>query len=63
MSPGVTNLPVPSITTASAGTAMSLPTAAIFPSLSNTDPPSMRGPTAVRIVAYLITVVFDGNGL
>src|SRR6202022_4901181 len=38
MMPGVTYLPVPSMTTASAGAVTEVPTAAIFPSRSSTDP-------------------------
>src|SRR5664279_4469864 len=63
MNPGVTNLPVPSITTASAGAATLVPTATILPPCISTEPPTMRGPAAVRIVAFLMSVVFDANGL
>jgi hypothetical protein len=63
MMPGVTNLPVPSMITASAGAATCLPTAAIFPSLSNSEPPAMRGPAAVRMVTLVMSVGRDGKGV
>ena len=63
MMPGVTNLPVPSITTASAGAFTLAPTASILPSFSRIAPFVMRGPAAVRIVTFWMTVVLDGNGL
>ncbi len=63
MNPGVTNFPPPSITTASAGAVTLAPTDSIFPSLRRIAPFVMRGPAAVRIVTFLMTVVFDGKGL
>src|SRR5262249_55592787 len=61
--PGVTYLPVPSMIRASAGAVIEVPTAAIFPSRSRTDPFWIEGPTAVMIVALRISVVRRGNGL
>src|SRR2546423_679894 len=61
--PGVTYLPVPSITTASAGAVTDAPTAAIFPSRRSTEPFAIEGPAAVMIVALRIRVVRPGNGL
>src|SRR5688500_3679907 len=51
------------MTTASAGASTVAPTAAIFPSRSSTDPLRIVGPAAVSMVAFLMTVVRDGNGL
>src|SRR5688500_1394302 len=51
------------MTTASAGASTDAPTAAIFPSRSSTDPLRIAGPAAVRIVAFLMTVVREGNGV
>src|SRR5690348_8583542 len=62
MIPGVTNLPVPSMTTASAGASTDAPTAAIFPSRSRIAPLWTAGPAAVRIVTLRMTVGFDGRG-
>src|SRR5688500_5555870 len=62
MRPGVTNFPVPSMTTASAGASTVAPTAAIFPSRSSTEPLLIDGPAAVRIVAFRMTVTGEGNG-
>jgi len=58
ISPGVTNLPVPSITRAPAGTATlaSLPSAAIAPPDSTIVPPSTTLPVAVMIVAWRIAI-------
>src|ERR1043166_3857666 len=63
MIPGVTYLPVPSITTASAGAVIDVPTAAIFPLRNSTEPFAIEGPAAVMIVALRISVVRLGNGL
>src|SRR5712692_10433927 len=60
--PGVTYLPVPSMTRASTGALMEVPTAAIFPSRSRTDPFWIEGPAAVMIVALRINVVRRRNG-
>src|SRR5262245_5540312 len=61
MIPGVTNLPVPSITRASGGTVTFAPTATIFPSRRTIVPFWMRGPVAVRIVALRIAMGPDGT--
>src|ERR1044072_2930677 len=61
--PGVTYLPVPSITTASGGALTAVPTAAIFPSRSNTEPFTIVGPAAVIIVTLRISVARRGKGL
>src|SRR5687767_4859521 len=61
--PGVTNLPAPSITIASAGASTDAPTAAILPSRSRIAPFTMRGPTAVQMVTFRMTVARDGNGV
>src|SRR4051812_41795358 len=61
MTPGVTYLPVPSMTTASAGASTVAPTATIFPSRTTRAPWGMRGPAAVRIVALRITVGREGK--
>ncbi len=57
MMPGVTYLPVPSITTASAGASIDVPTETIFPSRSRIDAFCIVGPAAVMIVALRISVV------
>ena len=61
MMPGVTHRPLASTTTASAGAGTVWPTATILPSLSRTDPRSMIGPAAVRIVALRMSVGRDGS--
>ena len=63
MIPGVTYLPVPSITTASLGAVTLAPTAAILPSRSSTLPFRIVGPAAVRMVTLRMSVVRDGKGL
>jgi len=63
MMPGVTYLPVPSITTASPGALTFAPTAAILPSRSRTLPFRIVGPAAVRMVTLRMSVVRDGKGL
>src|SRR3954471_18682644 len=63
MMPGVTHLPLASITTASAGALTVCPTAATLPSWRRIAPRSITGPAAVRMVALRITVVRDGSGL
>ena len=63
MIPGVTYFPVPSITNASAGATIFVPTAAIFPSRNRIDPFAIVGPAAVNIVAFRISVVRRGKGL
>ena len=62
MIPGVTYLPAPSITSASAGELTVAPTAAIFPFWSRIAPFRIRGPAAVRMLTLRITVVRDGKG-
>src|SRR6266542_5673280 len=54
MIPGVTHLPVPSTTTASAGASTVAPTATMRPSRSRIDPPAISWPVAVMIVALRI---------
>src|SRR5256885_13256563 len=61
MIPGVTYLPVPSMTIASDGAVTLAPTCAILPFTSNTDPLRIVGPAAVRIVTLRITVGRDAN--
>src|SRR5687767_4189208 len=63
MRPGVTNFPEPSITMASAGASTVAPTPAIFPSRKRIAPFTTRGPTAVNIVTFRITVGRDGSGV
>src|ERR1043166_8157545 len=63
MIPGVTYLPVPSITKASAGASIELPTAAIFLSRRSTDAFVNVGPFAVMMVALRISVVRRVKGL
>src|SRR5450759_3240711 len=63
MMPGVIHLPVASITTASAGAVTSWPTATTLPFCSRSDPRSIAGPAAVRIVALRMTVGRDAAGL
>ena len=62
MMPGVTYLPAPSITSASAGASTVAPTSAILPSRMSTLPLRIVGPAAVRIVTLRISVGRDGNG-
>jgi hypothetical protein len=62
ISPGVTYLPAPSSTTASAGASTDWPTAAIFPSRRRIAPSRIVGPAAVRMVTLRITVGRDANG-
>ena len=62
MMPGVTHLPVASTTVTPAGASIPRPTAAILPSRSRTEPPSIRSPTAVRIVALVIRTGVEGSG-
>src|SRR5688500_1632178 len=61
ITPGVTHLPVASITTASVGGTMFVPTAAILPSRNNTEPRSIIGPVAVRTLAFVMSVGRDGS--
>ena len=61
MTPGVTHLPLASITTASAGASTVWPTAATLPFCSRIDPRSIAGPAAVRIVALRMTVARDAG--
>ena len=61
-SPGVTHLPVASMTAASAGALTVAPTAATLPFCSRIEPRSMTGPAAVRIVALRMTVVRAASG-
>jgi hypothetical protein len=63
MSPGVTYFPWPSMTIASAGAFTLAPTAATLPSTMRTAPFRMRGPAAVRIFTFRMTVGRDGNGV
>src|SRR5439155_391167 len=53
--PGVTYLPVPSTTTASAGACTVAPTATMRPSLNRIEPLAISCPAAVRIVALRIS--------
>src|SRR5690349_12027112 len=62
MMPGVTYLPVPSMTTASAGAFTLGPTWAILPFVRSTAPFRMVGPAAVRIVTFRMTVGREANG-
>src|SRR6476661_1951415 len=62
MIPGVTYLPVPSMTTASDGAVTLVPTSAILPSRRSTLPLRMVGPAAVRIVTLRISVGRDAKG-
>jgi hypothetical protein len=62
MMPGVTHLPLASMTTASDGALTFVPTAATLPSRSSTEPFVIAGPVAVRIVAFRMSVVRDGSG-
>ena len=52
MIPGITNLPVASITLAPRGTVTFRPTSAIFPSRMSTEPFSIVPLATVRIVAF-----------
>src|SRR6476469_967724 len=63
MNPGVTYFPPPSITTASDGAVTLAPTDSIFPSFRRIEPFVILGPAAVKMVTFLMTVVFDGKGL
>src|SRR5687767_2851659 len=64
MSPGVTHLPVASMTTASAGAATSpAPTAATLPSCSSTAAFCRMGPAAVATVALRMRVGREGSGV
>src|SRR5579883_719797 len=63
MMPGVTYLPVPSITTASAGAAICEPTATTLPSRIRSEASCSAGPAAVRIVACWMTVTREGKGV
>ena len=61
MIPGVTHLPVPSISTAPAGLASSgPPTAWMTPSAKTTVPSSYRLPSPSNTVAWRITVSTPG---
>jgi hypothetical protein len=51
MSPGVTNLPVPSTTVVPGGTVVSRPTATTLPFAKRMDAPVSSVPAAVRMVA------------
>jgi hypothetical protein len=61
MTPGVTHLPVPSTTTASAGASTVVPTATMRPSRNRIDPPWISCPVAVMIVALRITTAGFGR--
>src|ERR1700686_1984422 len=63
MMPGVTYLPAPSMTIASAGALTAAPTAAIFPFWSRIAPFRIIGPAAVRMLTLRITVGREGNGV
>src|SRR5687768_16601390 len=63
MMPGVTHLPLASITVASAGALTVTPTASTLPLCSSTEPFWMVAPAAVSTVALRMSVVRDGNGL
>ncbi len=60
MRPGETNLPVPSITSAPAGTATFPPRAAILPFCSTMVPPAMVPCVTVNSVAFLMATTPDG---
>src|SRR5688572_3488696 len=62
ISPGVTYLPVPSMTTASAGAFTVAPISTILPSRRRIDPLRIAGPAAVIMVALRMTVGRDGYG-
>src|ERR1051326_1860121 len=62
MIPGVTYLPLPSMTTASDGALTDVPTAVILPFERMTEPFRIVGPAAVRIVTFRMTVGRDANG-
>src|SRR5437868_4585887 len=62
MMPGVRYLPEPSTTRASAGGVTVVPTCAIRPFTSTTDPLRIVGPAAVMIVTLRITVGRDAKG-
>src|SRR6266705_4843844 len=55
MMPGVTYLPVPSTTIASAGACTLAPTATMRPSLNRIEPLAISWPAAVMIVAFLMS--------
>src|SRR5688572_28112110 len=62
MIPGVRYFPAPSITSASAGASTVAPTAAIFPFCMRIAPFLIKGPAAVRMLTFRITVIRDGKG-
>jgi hypothetical protein len=62
MTPGVRNFPSASMTVAFAGVETVDPISAIFPSLRRTEPPSIRSPVPVKMVAFRMTVVSEGKG-
>ena len=63
MMPGVTYLPVPSMTFAPAGTGTSAPTAAILPSRMTIVPFSIVPLDAVMIVAFVIATSLPAAGI
>src|SRR2546423_6465329 len=62
MIPGVTYLPAPSITSASAGASTVAPTPAIFPFCMRIAPFLISGPAAVRMLTFRITVGREAKG-
>src|SRR6266542_1125029 len=62
MIPGVTYLPVPSMTTASDGASTVAPTAVILPFCTRTLPFRIVGPAAVMMLTLRMTSVRDGKG-
>src|SRR2546423_13757699 len=62
MIPGVTYLPAPSITSASAGASTVAPTPGFAPCGMRIAPFLISGPAAVRMLTFRITVVREGKG-
>src|SRR5688572_11945507 len=62
MMPGVTYLPAPLMTIASAGALTLAPTATIFPPCMRIAPFGIVGPAAVSIVTFRMTVGRDAYG-
>jgi hypothetical protein len=60
MTPGVSTFPRASIAVASAGASTDVPSAAILPSRTSTDPFAIAGPAAVMMVTLRIT--YGGAG-
>ena len=62
MIPGVTNLPLASITSVPAGTSRFRPTSMILPPRMRRSPPSISSPAAVMIVAPRMRVGPEASG-